>query len=303
MAAHEMKSCHRVYFYIFLGVRTSVLAQWKTAETRVAYIGFSRTCRFFWSGNLPLSPFFTGSHMCEKNQAPSPFQSAELAPFCGIYQGIRASLNCWPSQSRSKKEWKADIWYLSIMILPPHFQMLNISIFKWLVFLSQSFFRQSFLCYSTSALDLFFMPLLGRVSTGDGRNRKSLRGQIPALKCQALSLSLCSGVVAATLAETVQGRVTRFKWYRNVFKDCFSGCWQKVTQSVNGRSCSWMGNKKSVFLVAMALLHWLVSVWEGQSLVLHHHTFHPSSNFPVSLECVTVRGCEVAFRTLFQAMF
>lgn len=117
------------------------------------------------------------------------------------------------------------------------------------------------------------------------------------------SLSLCSGVVAATLAETVQGRVTRFKWYRNIFKDCFSGCWQKVMQSVNGRSCSWMGNKKSVFLVAMALLHWLVSVWEGQSLVLHHHTSHPSSNFPVSLECVAVCGCEVVFRALFQAMF
>lgn len=53
------------------------------------------------------------------------------------------------------------------------------------------------------------MLLLDRVSTGDGRNRKILRGQIPALKCQALSL--LSRVVAATLAETVQGRVTRFK--------------------------------------------------------------------------------------------
>lgn len=125
-----------------------------------------------------------------KNRAPYPFQSAELTPFCGIYQGIKASLNCWPSQSRRKKEWIEDIWYLSIMVLPPHFQMLNISIFKWLVILLQSFFRQSFLCYSTSALDLFFMLLLGKVSTGDRRNRKILRGQIPALKCQALSLSL-----------------------------------------------------------------------------------------------------------------
>lgn len=235
-----------------------------------------------------------------KNEPPYPFQSTELAPFHGIYQAIKASLNCWPSQSSSKKEWIEDIWYLSIMILPPNFQILNISIFKWLVILFKSFIRQSFLCYSTSALDLFFMLLLGRVSTGDMRNRKILRGQIPALKCQALSL--CSRIVAATLAETVQGQVTRFKWYRNVFKDCFSGCWQKVTQSLNGRSCSWMGNK-SVFLVAMALLHWLVSVWEGQSLVLHHHTSHPSSNFPVSLECVMVCGCEVVFRTLLQAMF
>lgn len=236
-----------------------------------------------------------------ENQAPYPFQSAELAPFHGIYQGIKASLNCWPTQSSSKKELIEYVWYLSIMILPPRFQMLNISIFKWFVILLQSFFRQSLLCYSTSALDLCFMPLLGRVSTGDRRTWKILRGQISALKCQALSL--CSGVVAATLAETVQGRVTRFKWYRNIFKDCFSGCWQKVMQSVNGRSCSWMGNKKSVFLVAMALLHWLVSVWEGQSLVLHHHTSHPSSNFPVSLECVAVCGCEVVFRALFQAMF
>lgn len=94
MVAHKMKSSHRLFFCIFLRVRTSVLAQWKTAETYVAYTGFSRTCKFFWGGNLPLSPFLTSSHMCEKNQAPYSFQSAELAPFHGVYQGTKASLNC-----------------------------------------------------------------------------------------------------------------------------------------------------------------------------------------------------------------
>lgn len=188
MVAHKRKSSHRIYFYILFGVK-KVLGQWKTEETRVAYTGFSRICKFFWGGNLPLSPFFLPVLTCAKSQAPYTFQGAELAPFHGIYQGIKASLNSWPSQSSSKKEWIEDIWYLSVKILPLHFQMLNISVFKWLVILLQSFFRQSFLCYSTSALDLFFMLLLGSVSTGDGRNRKILRGQISALKCQALSLS------------------------------------------------------------------------------------------------------------------
>lgn len=73
------------------------------------------------------------SHVWEKS-GPLPFpESAGLATFLAIYWGIKASLNFWPSQSSSKKEWKEDIWYLSIMILPPHFQTLNISILKWLV--------------------------------------------------------------------------------------------------------------------------------------------------------------------------
>lgn len=167
--------------------------------------------------------------------------------------------------------------------------------------LLQSFSRQSFLSYSNSALDLYFMPHCWEwfplVAGGIWRFEKKKSQHWNA------RFTLCSGDVAAALADTVQGRVTRFKWYRNIFKGCFNDCWQKVMQSVNGRSCSWMGNNTSAFLVAMALLHWLVSVWEGQSLVLHCHTLHPSSNFPVNLECVMVRGCEVVFKTPFQAMF
>lgn len=38
-------------------------------------------------------PIFLPVLTCAKSQAPYTFQGAELAPFHGIYQGIKASLN------------------------------------------------------------------------------------------------------------------------------------------------------------------------------------------------------------------
>lgn len=188
------------------------------------------------------------------------------------------------------------------MILPPHFQTINISIFKWLlIWVYCSHFPDN-LFYLIQTHPWIYFPChtvqhdfhWGLVHSG-WWNMTAVGEQTPALKCQAPSAWRCW----CYLGRFGLGWVTRFKWYRNIFKGCFNDCWQKVTQSVNGRSCSWMWNNTSFFLVAMALLHGLVSAWEGEGLVLHPNTLHPPINCTVRLgwQCRDV-PCKI--RTRFQ---